>query len=88
MNPTMKDILKHELQKLFDVGFIYLISYNEWVSPLVIVPKKKGKWRICVEYRELNKPTRKDNSPLPFIDQVLDVLAGKQYFSFLDGFSG
>jgi hypothetical protein len=77
MNPAMKDIVKQELQKLLDVGFIYPISDSEWVSPLVIVPKKNGKWRICVYYRELNKATRKDHFPLPFIDQVLDVLAGK-----------
>jgi hypothetical protein len=88
MNPAMKDIVKQELQKLLDVGFIYLILDSEWVSPLVIVPKKNGKWRIYVDYRELNKATRKDHFPLPFIDQVLNVLVGKQYFSFLYGFSG
>ena len=52
-----------------------------------MVPKKNGKWRICVDYRELNKATLKDHFPLPFIDQVLDSLAGKKLFSFLDGFS-
>ena len=71
-----------------DAGFIYPISDSEWVSPLVLVPKKNGKWRICVDYRELNKATKKDHFPLPFIDQVLDTLAGKKYFSFLDSFSG
>ncbi len=88
MNPTMKEIVKEELQKLLNVGFIYPISDSQWVSPLVIVPKKNGKWRVCVDYRELNKATLKDHFPLPFIDQVLDSLAGKKYFSFLDGFSG
>lgn len=58
------------------------------VSPLVVVPKKNGKWRICVDYRELNKATQKNHSPLPFIDQVLETLAGNKLFSFLDGFSG
>eukprot|EP00253_Pinus_taeda_P030643 PITA_30643 len=88
MNPMMKEIVKEELQKLLNVGFIYPISDSQWVSPLVIVPKKNGKWRVCVDYRELNKATLKDHFPLPFIDQVLDSLAGKKYFSFLDGFSG
>jgi len=68
MNPTLKDITKEELQKLLDAGFIYPISDSEWVFPLVLVPKKNGKWRICVDYRELNKATKKDNFPLPFID--------------------
>jgi hypothetical protein len=43
---------------------------------------------MCVDFRELNKATLKDYFPLPFIDQVLDTLAGKIYFSFLDGYSG
>ena len=43
---------------------------------------------MCIDYRELNKATLKYHFPLPFIDQVLDTLAGKKYFSFLDGFSG
>jgi hypothetical protein len=53
-----------------------------------MVPKKNGKWRICVDYRELNKATQKDHFPLPFIDQVLDTLAGRSFSPFLDGFSG
>jgi hypothetical protein len=88
MNPNLREILKEELQKFLNVGFIYPISDSEWVSPLVIVPKKNGKWRVCVDYRVLNKVTQKDHFPLPFIDQVLDNLSGKKFFSFLDGFSG
>jgi hypothetical protein len=88
MNPNLKEIVKEELQKLLNADFIYPISDSEWVSPLVIVPKKNGKWRVCVDYRALNKATQKDHFPLPFIDQVLDNLAGKKFFSFLDGFSG
>ena len=57
MNPSMKDIVKIELQNLLNVGFIYLISNSYWVSPLVVGPKKNGKWRICVDYKELNKAT-------------------------------
>ena len=88
MNPIMKEIVKEELQKLLQVGFIYPISDSQWVSPLVFVPKKNGKWRICVDYKELKKTTLKYYFSLPFIDKVLDALAEKRYFSFLDGFSG
>jgi len=88
MNPTLKGIVKQELQKLLDVGFIYPILDSEWISPLVIVPKNIGKWSICVDYMELNKDTRKDHFPLPFNDQVLYVLVGNKYLSFLYGFSG
>ena len=88
MNPNLREIVKEELQKLLKVNFIYPISDSQWVSPLVIIPKKNGKWRVYIDYRELNKATLKDHFPLPFIDQALDTLAGKKYFSFLDGFSG
>jgi len=57
------------------------------MSPLIIVPKRNGKWRICVYYRELNKATNKEQFSLPFIDQVLDGLAGKKFSSFLDAFN-
>lgn len=87
LNPHLKDIVKAELQNLLDVNFIYPISNSKWVSPLVVVSKKNGKWQICIDYRELNKTTQKDHFPLPFIDQVLDTLAGKKLFSFLDSFS-
>ena len=69
MNPALKDIVKQELQKLLIAGFIYPISDSKWVSPLVLVPNKvTGKWRICVDFRELKKDTLKDYFPLPFID--------------------
>ena len=45
-------------------------------------------WRICIDYRKLNKATRKDHFPLPFLDQMLDRLVGYQYYCFLDGYSG
>lgn len=63
MNPIMKEIVKEELQKLLQVGFINPIFDSQWVSPLVLVPKKNGKRRIFVDYRELNKATLKDHFP-------------------------
>jgi hypothetical protein len=79
MNPTLKDIVKEEIQNLLNVVFIYPILESKWVSPLVVVPKKvTGKWRICVEFLELNMDTLKDYFPLPFINQVLDTMSGKK----------
>lgn len=46
------------------------------------------RWRVCIDYRKLNTTTRKDHFPLPFIDQMLDRLAGYPYYYFLDGYSG
>ena len=88
MNPTLKEVLKDDLKKLIQPKFIYLIFNSRWVSPLVVVPKKNSKWWICLDYRELNKSIMNYYFPLPLIDRVLEILAGKKYFSFLDCFSG
>lgn len=88
MNPELKEVVKENLYKLLNSNFIYPISNSQWLYPLVIVPKKNGKWRVCVDYRELNKATQKDHFPLSFMDQVLDTLSKNKIFTFLDGFSG
>ena len=46
------------------------------------------KWSVCIYYQKLNEATKKDHFPLPFINQILDRLAGQTYFCFLDGYSG
>ena len=56
---------------------------NELISTRIV-----NGWRICMDYRRLNKATCKDHFPLPFIDQMLDRLAGKSHYCFLDGYSG
>ena len=63
MNPNFRDIVKEEIQKNLEAGFIYPISDSDWVFPLVIVPKKNEKWWVYVDYRELNKETQKDHFP-------------------------
>lgn len=55
---------------------------------IVIVPKKNMKIRVCVDYRKLNAATIPDPFPLPFTDSLLDEVAGKEMYTFLDGFSG
>jgi hypothetical protein len=88
MAPDKMIILKGELDCLLEGGFITQVKNTEWVSPVVIVPKKGGKWRMCVDYRALNKVTKKDRTPLPFIDELLDSVAGHEQYSFFDGYSG
>ena len=106
LNPVMKEVVRKEVLKWLNAGFIYAISDSPWVSPVHVVPKKGGftiirndrneliptrtvtGWRVCIDYRKLNTATRKDNFPLPFIDQMLDRLAGNHHFCFLDGYSG
>ena len=63
-------------------------KYLQWVANKVLVPKKDGKVRMCVDYRDLNRASPKDNFPLPHIDTLVDNTAKHSLFSFMDGFSG
>jgi len=53
----LRDVVKDEIEKLLQVDFIYVIYNSIWVSPLVVVPKKNGKWIFCMDYKALNKDT-------------------------------
>ena len=55
---------------------------------MVVVPKKGSKWRVCVDYTDLNEACPKDSFPLPRIDKIVDALGGNGMLSFLDAFSG
>ena len=104
LNPVMKDVVKKKVLKLLIAGFIYAISDSSWVSLVhvvkggfTVIRNEKNEliptrtltiWRVCIDYRKLNTVTRKDHFPLPFIDQMLDRLAGHPHFCFLDGYSG
>ena len=64
------------------------VEYPKWLANVVVVPKKKGKWRVCVDYTNLNDACPKDSFPLPRIDQIVDSTSGHGMLSFLDAFSG
>ena len=76
------------MDKLLAAGFIREIEYPEWLANVVVVLKKGGKWRVCVDYKDLNEACPKDSFPLPRIDQIVDASVGHGMLSFLDAFSG
>jgi len=80
--------IKEEVQKQIDAGFLVTSEYPQWLANIVPVPKKDGKVRMCVDYRDLNKASPKDDFPLPHIDVLVDSTAKSKVFSFMDGFSG
>ena len=81
-------IIQAEVDNLLGTGFIREIKYLEWLANEVVVPKKGGKWRVCVDYTDLNDACPKDSYPLPRIDQIVDASARHGMLSFLDAFSG
>ena len=88
MKPEILLKVKDEVQKLLDVGFIEVAMYPEWVANIVPVIKKDGRVRVCVDYRDLNKASPKDDFPLPHIHILLDNAANNHRFYFVDGYSG
>ena len=64
-------VIKKEIKKLFDAKIIVTLRFSKWVANLVLVRKKNGEIRLCVDFRNLNKVSLKDNYPLPKMDQIL-----------------
>ena len=73
---------------MYDAQIIAPIRYSNWVSNLVPTRNKIGEIVLCVDFRNLNKVSLKDNYPLPKMDHILQMLVGSSRMSLLDGFSG
>ena len=71
------DELKRQINNLLDQGWIRP-STNPYGAPVLFIPKKDGKWRLCIDYRALNKITTKNRYPLPKVDELMDRLHGAQ----------
>ncbi|KAJ4713136.1 Retrovirus-related Pol polyprotein from transposon 17.6 [Melia azedarach] len=87
-NQERYDAIEEEVDKLLRAWFIRESKYPDWVSNVVLVRKPNGKWRMCVDFTDLNKACPKDSFPLPRIDQLVDATAGHELLSFMDAFSG
>ena len=86
--PKRDDAIKDEVQKLMVAKFIWEVHYPDWLATVVMVKKANDKWRICIDFTDLNKACPKDSYPLPRIDQLVDSTAGHKLLSFMDTFSG
>ena len=79
--------IAEEVCKLLEADFIKEIYYPEWLANMVMVKKPNGKWKMCMDFIDLNKACSKDSYLLPCIDLLVDSMAGHQLLSFMDAFS-
>ena len=81
-------VVMEEVDKLLHAKAIREVHYPEWLSNMVVVKKKNGTWRVCVDFTSLNKACPKDSFHMPKIDQLVDSTAMYKRMSFLDAYRG
>ncbi len=86
--PERASIVLEEVERLLTAGAVREVQYPIWLSNMAVVKKKNGKWRMCVDFTDLNRACPKDSYPLPRIDQLVDSTSGHDRLSFLDAFQG
>ncbi|KAK1620440.1 hypothetical protein QYE76_025957 [Lolium multiflorum] len=80
--------VKKEIEKMLAAGFIRPCRYAEWISSIVPVEKKDGRWRVAIDFRDLNRATPKDEYPMPVAETLINAAAGHKVLSFMDGNTG
>ncbi|XP_024015923.1 uncharacterized protein LOC112089179 [Eutrema salsugineum] len=88
LGPERAKAVNDEVERLLKVGSIAEAKYPDWLSNPVVVKKKNGKWRVCVDFTDLNKACPKDSFPLPHIDRLVEATAGNRLLTFMDAFYG
>ena len=88
ISPVHQEVVCEEVDRLVKAMAIEEILYPTWLSNMVVVKKKNGKWRVCIDFTNLNKACPKDPFPLPKIDQLVDATSSHQRMSFLEAFQG
>ena len=81
-------VIVEKVRKLLEADFIREVYYPDWLVNIVMVKKAKRKWRMYVDFTDLNKACPKDSYPLPRVDTLVDLMARHELLSFMDAFSG
>jgi len=82
------EAVKAEVEKLLRIGSITKAKYPEWLANPVVVKKKNGKWRVCIDFTDLNKACPKDSFPMSHIGRLVESTSGDKLLSFMDAFAG
>ena len=86
--PERQKAINEEVDKLLQAKAIREVEYLEWLANVVLIKKENGKWRLCIDFTNINKACPKDSFPLPRIDLIVDATAGHELLSFANVFSG
>ena len=86
--PERQKAINEKVGKLLQAGAIREVEYPEWLAYVVLVKKANFKWRLCINFTDINKACPKDSFHLPRIDLIVDATAGHELLSFMDAFSG
>ena len=78
--------INEEVSKLLQARAILEVDYLDWLANVVLVKKANGKWRLCMDFTDVNRACLKDGFPLPRIDLIMDATAGHELLSFMDAF--
>jgi hypothetical protein len=88
MRTEVLEEVNKEIEKMLEAGFITPYRYAEWISSIVPIQKKDGRWWVYVDFRDLNKGTPKDEYPMPVADMLINAAVGNRILSFIDGNAG
>ena len=88
IDATIVDQVKVEIERMIKAGFIRPYRYATWISSIVLVWKKNGKIRICIDFRDLNRAMPMDEYPMPIVEMLVNAAAGHKMMIFLDGNAG
>ena len=86
--PERQKAINEEVDKLLRARAIQEVDYPDWLANVVLVKKANGKWRLCIDFTDVNRACLKDSFPLLRIDLIEDATAGHKLLSFMDAFSG
>ena len=86
--PERQKMINEEVGKLLQACAIREVEYPEWLANVVLVKKANGKWRLCIDFTDVNRACPKDRFPLPRIDLIVDATADHELLNFMDAFSG
>jgi hypothetical protein len=85
MRPEVLEEVKKKIEKMLEAGFIRPCRYVEWISSIVPVQKKDGRWRVYVDFRDLNRATPKDEYLMPIMETLISAVVSNKILSFRDG---